>query len=195
MINERLAALRAIMQREGWDAVIVPGSDPHNSEYTPARWRQRRFLSGFTGSYGTLCITQDHAGIWTDTRYFIQVERQLAATEYVLHRLRVPDAVDVPEWLATVPAGAGTVCIDGSCTSVADAEHLREVLAPRGGRVVDRADFIDELWDDRPDTPTTPSSSSPTSSRAAPPPTSCAGCAPASAPTDATACSSTPSTR
>ena len=153
MITERIHTLRAIMQREGWDAVIVPGSDPHNSEYTPARWEQRRFISGFTGSYGTVCITQDHAGLWTDTRYFIQATQQLQGTGIELHKLRVQDAVDVPEWLATTAAGRGTVCIDGSCMSVSEVEHLQEVLGTVGGTVVSRPDFIDELWEDRPGLP------------------------------------------
>ena len=110
MIQERLAALRHIMQRESWDAVVIPGSDPHSSEYLPARWQQRQFISGFTGSYGTFIITPSHAGLWTDTRYFIQFDKELGGTEYVLHKLRVPEAVQPWEWLGeALPQEAGEI--------------------------------------------------------------------------------------
>ena len=156
MISERLAALRRIMQREGWDAVVVPGSDPHSSEYLPARWQQRQFISGFTGSYGTVVITPSHAGLWTDTRYFIQFDKELAGTEYVLHKLRVPDAVQPWEWLGQELPEGGVVCIDGSCMSVAEVNDYRQAIAPRNGRLANRPDFIDELWPDRPGTPDDP---------------------------------------
>ena len=156
MISERLAALRQIMQREGWDAVVVPGSDPHSSEYLPARWQQRQFISGFTGSYGTVVITLSHAGLWTDTRYFIQFDKELAGTEFVLHKLRVPDAVQPWEWLGQELPEGGVVCIDGSCMSVAEVDDYRQAIAPRKGRLVNRPDFIDELWPDRPGTPDDP---------------------------------------
>ena len=156
MIAQRIAALRRIMKREGWDAVVIPGSDPHSSEYLPARWQQRQFMTGFTGSYGVVVITPTHAGLWTDTRYFIQFDKELAGTEYVLHKLRVPDAVSPSQWLcANLPAG-GTVAIDGSCMSVAEVEELRAAIRPQGGRIADRPDFIDELWPDRPATPDAP---------------------------------------
>lgn len=156
MISERLAALRRIMQREGWDAVVVPGSDPHSSEYLPARWQQRQFVSGFTGSYGTVVITPSHAGLWTDTRYFIQFDKELAGTEFVLHKLRVPDAVQPWEWLGQELPEGGVVCIDGSCMSVAEVDDYRQAIAPRNGRLANRPDFIDELWPDRPGTPDDP---------------------------------------
>jgi len=156
MITERLAALRQIMQREGWDAVVVPGSDPHSSEYLPARWQQRQFISGFTGSYGTVIITPTHAGLWTDTRYFIQFGKELSGTEYVLHKLRVPDAVQPWEWLGTRLPQGGTVCIDGSCMSVAEVDCYRQAIRPVEGRLANHPDFIDELWPDRPGTPDDP---------------------------------------
>lgn len=156
MISERLAALRRIMQREGWDAVVVPGSDPHSSEYLPARWQQRQFISGFTGSYGTVVITPSHAGLWTDTRYFIQFDKELAGTEFVLHKLRVPDAVQPWEWLGQELPEGGVVCIDGSCMNVAEVNDYRQAIAPRNGRLANRPDFIDELWPDRPGTPDDP---------------------------------------
>ena len=156
MIQERLAALRHIMQRESWDAVVIPGSDPHSSEYLPARWQQRQFISGFTGSYGTVIITPSHAGLWTDTRYFIQFDKELGGTEYVLHKLRVPEAVQPWEWLGEALPQGGTVCIDGSCMSVSEVDEYRKAIEPKAGSLVNNPDFIDELWPDRPDTPDSP---------------------------------------
>lgn len=80
-VLEKIAALRAAMEAEGADGVYVPSSDPHMTEYLPARWRCRAWLSGFTGSAGTLCVTREAAALWTDGRYFIQAERRWRAAE------------------------------------------------------------------------------------------------------------------
>ena len=79
-VKERIENLRNYMQQWGWSAAIISGSDPHNSEYTPERWRQRAFISGFTGSAGTVIVTMDHAGLWTDSRYWLAAEKSLAGT-------------------------------------------------------------------------------------------------------------------
>lgn len=156
MIKERLAALRNMMKREGWDAVVVPGSDPHSSEDVPSRWMLRQYMSGFTGSYGDIVVTQDHAGLWTDTRFFIQFVKELAGTEYVLHKLRVPEAEPYPDWMVrTLPKGC-RVGIDGTCMSVAEVELLKEKLSSINGTVVNKPDYINELWPDRPETPNDP---------------------------------------
>ena len=83
-ITSRLLALREAMEREGLDAYIVSGTDPHNSEYLPEAWKQREWMSGFTGSFGTLVVLKDQAGLWTDSRYFIQAEKQLKIPVYKL---------------------------------------------------------------------------------------------------------------
>ena len=77
---ERIEALRALMATNGWDAVVVSGSDPHASEYPAARWQQVKWLSGFTGEAAQMIVTGDHAGLWTDSRYFIQAQNQLEGT-------------------------------------------------------------------------------------------------------------------
>ena len=118
MINvfaERITALRGLMERNGWDAVVVSGSDPHSSEYPAPRWQQVKWLSGFTGEAGDLVITQDHAGLWTDSRYFIQALTQLEGTGVELHKTRVPGAVGIPQWLS---GRAKTVAVDGLCWNV-----------------------------------------------------------------------------
>ena len=155
-INKRVRQLRSLMQEYGWDAVVVSGTDPHNSEYLPERWQQRKWISGFTGSYGTVVITDTHAGLWTDTRYFIQARLELEGTEFEIHPLRVPQAVDYPRWLAdNMPPGA-VVGIDGGCMSFREVQALQEALIPLHGSVDNKNDLLNTLWTDRPALPVTP---------------------------------------
>ena len=125
-VLEKIAALRAAMEAEGADGVYVPSSDPHMTEYLPARWRCRAWLSGFTGSAGTLCVTREAAALWTDGRYFIQAERQLEGSGITLMRMAQPGVPTAEEWLADrMPAG-GTLALDGACTSVSVVESLEK---------------------------------------------------------------------
>ena len=140
------------MERNGWDAVVVSGSDPHSSEYPAPRWQQVNFLSGFTGEAGDLVVTQDHAGLWTDSRYFIQALTQLEGTGVELHKTRVPGAVGIPQWLSDK---AKTVAIDGLCWNVDAVKEIAGALG-EGGLVVDVPDMLEELWDTRPQIPMTP---------------------------------------
>ena len=110
IFSARIDALREHMVRNGWDAVVVSGSDPHASEYPAPRWKQVEWLTGFTGEAGDVVITRDHAGLWTDSRYFIQALNQLEGTGVELHKTRVPGAVLIPEWLAQ---NASVVALDG----------------------------------------------------------------------------------
>ena len=98
-IPARLAALRAAMQQHGVAAVLIPSADPHLSEYLPEHWQARAWLSGFTGSAGTLIVSHEHAGLWTDSRYFSQAEQQLAGSGVTLMKLRVPHMPEHLEWL------------------------------------------------------------------------------------------------
>lgn len=150
--KERIEALRAVMERNGWDAVVVSGSDPHSSEYPAPRWQQVKFLSGFTGEAGDLVVTRDHAGLWTDSRYFIQALSQLEGTGVELHKTRVPGAVGIPEWLSDK---AKTVAVDGLCWNVAAVREIADALGD-GGLVVDVPDMLEELWTSRPQIPMTP---------------------------------------
>lgn len=144
------------MEREGLDAYIISGTDPHNSEYLPEAWQQREWISGFTGSFGTVVITMTDAGLWTDTRYFIQAEKELTGTGIQMHKLRVPDAVDYPQWLAQVLKPDSKVGIDDFCMSVKEVEHLKEVLSPCRISVVEKTDLLGEIWLDRPALPQSP---------------------------------------
>ena len=148
----RIEALRRLMSDNGWDAVVITGSDPHSSEYPAPRWKQVEWLTGFTGEAGDVVVTADHAGLWTDSRYFIQAETQLEGTGVELHKTRVPGAVSIPEWLFE---HASTVAVDGLCQSVSAVQELREVLG-EDGSVLDVPDLMDTLWEDRPEIPVTP---------------------------------------
>ena len=147
---ERLEALRSLMRGRGWDAVIIGGSDPHQSEYPAERWKQVRWLTGFTGEAGDVVVTLDHAGLWTDTRYFIQAVEQLEGTGVVLHKTRVPEQVLIPEWLASQFPDGAVVAVDSLCTASADADELRETFS-----LVGVPDLLSVLWEDRPDVPQT----------------------------------------
>lgn len=141
------------MRDNGWDAVVVGGSDPHASEYPAPRWQQVKWLSGFTGEAGDLVVTHDHAGLWTDSRYFIQALEQLEGTGVELHKTRLPDSVSIPEWLAS--NGVKVVAVDGLCQSMSAAEELVEAIG-EGGRLSDVPDMLDAMWEDRPSVPVSP---------------------------------------
>lgn len=153
IFSERIEALRRIMERNGWDAVVLSGSDPHASEYPASRWKQVEWLSGFTGEAGDLVVTMDHAGLWTDSRYFIQALTQLDGTGVELHKTRVPDAVGIPQWLSA--NAVSTVALDGLCWTVSAVKEIADALG-EGGLVVDVPDLLEELWDSRPLIPVTP---------------------------------------
>lgn len=155
-ISEKLAAFRKIMDRESLDAFIVSGTDPHNSEYLPSAWQQREWISGFTGSFGTVVILKQEAGLWTDTRYFIQAEQQLKGSGIKLHKLRIQDAIDYPEWLAQNLPAESRVGVDYFCTSVSDMKNLKEKLDPKGIKIVEKSDLLGDIWLDRPALSETP---------------------------------------
>ena len=167
---QRVEALRAMMRERGWDAVVISGSDPHASEYPAPRWKQVEWISGFTGEAGDIVVTADHAGLWTDTRYFIQAVRQLEGTGIVLHKTRVPEQVLIPEWLSGEALSGRDRCVvvavDGLCQGVSAVAGLKAAFAAAGRvegspdedgfRIVSVPDLLDDLWDDRPPVPQTP---------------------------------------
>ena len=146
---ERIELLRTLMRAKGWDAVVVTGSDPHCSEYPAERWKQVEWLSGFTGEAGDLVVTLDHAGLWTDPRYFIQAEQQLAGTGIDLHKTRVPDQVLIPEWLERQFGADGLIAVDGLCMGADFAQSLP-------GTVISVPDLLGPFWPERPAIPQTP---------------------------------------
>ena len=139
--RERIERLRGLMRARNWDAVLVTGGDPHGSEYPAERWKQVQWLSGFTGEAGDIVVTLDHAGLWTDTRYFIQARRQLEGTGVELHKTRVPGQVLIPEWLEMQFGDEGIIALDGLCAGVDFARSLP-------GTVVSVPDMLSLLWQD-----------------------------------------------
>lgn len=154
IFSQRVEALRALMQSCGWDIVILTGSDPHASEYPAPRWQQVRWLSGFTGEAGDMVVTRDHAGLWTDTRYFIQANRQLEGTGIALHKMRVPEQVPIPEWIASLEMDAAVIAIDGLCFSVEEVRSLQDAVPQ--ARIEAVPDLLSPLWTDRPAIPVSP---------------------------------------
>ena len=154
IFSERIEALRALMRENSWDIVILTGSDPHCSEYPAGRWKQVPWLSGFTGEAGDLAVTADHAGLWTDTRYFIQAKQQLEGSGIVLHKMRVPDQVPIPQWIASLEMESPVIAVDGLCQSVSAVRELQDAVP--SAQIVPVADLISPLWLHRPAVPSTP---------------------------------------
>ena len=150
MIKERIEALRRKMAEWGWDTAITVGEDPHNSEYTPKRWCQRQFISGFTGSAGVVVVTKDHAGLWTDSRYWIQAAKELEGSGIELHKMVSVEDKDWIRWIACAVPQGGKVGIDGLCMSLNEALQVENAIAAKGAAVVSRPDYLEALWPDRP---------------------------------------------
>lgn len=158
-IAARLAALREEMRREHLSAFIFPSSDPHNSEYVPSRWEGRKWISGFDGSAGTAVVTLHSAALWTDSRYFLAAEEQLAGTEFQLMRERVEGTLSIAEWIATEIEGAESteIGVDGMCMTYAECSDLKTDLKHNGGITVrTNLDILDRIWTDRPSVPLNP---------------------------------------
>lgn len=153
---EKLAAIRGLMKQQQIDAYIIPSSDPHISEYLPDRYQCIAWASGFTGSAGTLAITPDFAGLWTDSRYFVQAAEQLSGSGYELVKLQVQHAPEYADWLAGKLSENGVVAFDGELTSVSLAKVLINKLEPLRIRVRGEIDLLTPLWNNRPTLPTSP---------------------------------------
>ncbi|HSO86995.1 MAG TPA: aminopeptidase P family protein [Draconibacterium sp.] len=149
-IQQRLAALRSEMQKLALDAWYISGTDPHSSEYLPARWQTRAFISGFTGSFGTVIVTKTEVGLWTDTRYFLQAAEQIKGTGFTMHKLRVPEAVSPEEWLAGKLTKGDLVGIDAQTMSVAGYRNLRKIMAEKGILLKNTPDLFEFIWENRP---------------------------------------------
>lgn len=154
-VPDRIAALRAVMQQRGIAACIVPTADPHLSEYLPDHWKARKWLSGFTGSAGTLIVTHDFAGLWTDSRYFSQAERQLAGSGIELVKLNVPHTPEHIDWLCAHIQPDAKIACAADMLSLAAERGLRDALARHGAELVED-DLPAAIWNDRPPLPQAP---------------------------------------
>ena len=154
-ITERVTRLRAKMQSYNISAYIIPSSDPHQSEYAATRWLSRQWISNFTGSAGTAMVAFQHAGLWTDTRYFLQAEQELADTPFELHRMENQFSVGYIQWLCENLNEGDTVAVDGYNFSINQVAKLEKAFAKKGIKLKANVDFISQIWDkDRPSLPT-----------------------------------------
>lgn len=156
VIITRIEELRTVMKSEGIDAFVFPSTDPHNGEYVPEHWKGREFISGFNGSAGTAVVTMDDAALWTDSRYFLQAEEQLAGTGFRLMKLKIEGTPTISQWLGRkLAANGGTVVgIDGMVNSIGTVEALADELRAEGG-ITMRTNFdpLKVIWKDRPAIP------------------------------------------
>ena len=155
-IPERIAALREAMKQHKIDAYIIPTSDPHMSEYPADCWKYREWISGFTGSAGTVIITADKAGLWTDSRYFLQASTQLEGTGIELFKMMLPKTPTIPEFLTHELKEGQTVGLNGETYSLADARSLEKALAEKEIKLNTNASLIDPIWKERPAIPEAP---------------------------------------
>ena len=155
-IPERIAALREAMKQHKIDAYIIPTSDPHMSEYPADCWKYREWISGFTGSAGTVIITADKAGLWTDSRYFLQASTQLEGTGIELFKMMLPETPTIPEFLTHELKEGQTVGLNGETYSLADARSLEKALAEKEIKLNTNASLIDPIWKERPAIPEAP---------------------------------------
>ncbi len=149
-IQEKLTALREKMTACGYDAYLVPTDDAHQSEYVGEHDKAREYITGFTGSAGTALITKDMAGLWTDGRYFLQAEEELAGSGVTLFKMGEPGVPDLETYLADVLPDGGVLGFDGRVVSVREGKLLEQLVADKKGTLVTDRDLIDEIWTDRP---------------------------------------------
>ncbi|WP_140937759.1 aminopeptidase P family protein [Sphingobacterium lumbrici] len=150
---ERLKQIRQLMAKDGIAAYIIPSSDPHISEYLPERYKCIAWTSGFTGSAGTLVITSDFAGLWTDARYFVQAKEELADTGFELVKLKVQGAAEYAEWIGEHLIKGDKVAFDGNLASLLVAQTVKAILEPLGILVDGHVDLLSLIWKDRPELP------------------------------------------
>ncbi|ERI94458.1 Creatinase [Clostridiales bacterium oral taxon 876 str. F0540] len=152
-IKERILKLRELMAKNNLAAYIVPSEDPHFSEWVGEHFKCRAWISGFTGSAGTVVFTQDKAGLWTDGRYYIQAEKQLNNTGIKLFKAAEPDVPSYIEWLKDELKEKDTVGFDGNVFSVSRVNKMEKELSQKDIRINSNLDLLDNIWYDRPEIP------------------------------------------
>ncbi|MGI9024920.1 MAG: aminopeptidase P family protein [Burkholderiaceae bacterium] len=153
-VRDRIARMRAALVKRSLAAYLVPSSDPHLSEYLPARWASRSWLSGFTGSAGTLVVARAFAGMWTDGRYWMQADAELAGTSIETMRMPGTSSAAHVDWLVEHLNVGDVVGVDGSVIGLAAARQLRNALNEHGIELDTTIDLLDDVWNDRPALPT-----------------------------------------
>lgn len=149
-IKDRLSGLRKFMEEKNIDAYMIPSSDNHQSEYVGDYFKSREFISGFNGSAGTVIVTKDEAGLWTDGRYFIQAESQLEGSTIKLFKMGQEGCPTTDEYLYKNMPEGGTLGFDGRVISAREGATLAEKLSKKGIKIEYQYDLIDSIWPDRP---------------------------------------------
>lgn len=153
---EKIELLRKLMKDKGIDAYIIPSSDPHQSEYVPEHWKARAYISGFTGSAGTVVVTRDKAGLWTDGRYYIQAERQLEGSGIKLFKAAQLDVPSFKDWTFDELSEGQCAGFDGKLFSTAMFRELKEKFDKKNIKINKSYDLVNEIWLDRPQVPVAP---------------------------------------
>ena len=149
-IPQRLSAIRKFMASKKLDAFVVPSTDAHLSEYPPKIWESRKWISGFTGSAGTAVVTNKKAGVWTDSRYFLQASEELEGTGFDLFKMGQSETPDMTEWIIEQVGKGGKVGIDGLVYCASDANALKKRLEAKEIALETSFDPFAEIWEDRP---------------------------------------------
>lgn len=152
--DEKLAKLRKQMKKNRVKALVIPTSDPHLSEYLPEHWKIREWLSGFTGSAGTLVVSSDKAALWVDSRYFLQAEQQLQGSQVELCKMGLPSTPSINNWLKINVKEEGTVGFNAKLFSITEATELINSIKTMGFKHDATCEFIASIWDNRPSLPT-----------------------------------------
>ena len=152
-IPERLAAMRQFMETKNLDAFIIPSTDAHLSEYPPKFWESRKWISGFTGSAGTAVVTKQQAGVWTDSRYFLQAADELSDTGFDLFKMGQADTPDMTDWIIEQVGRDGTVGIDGLVYAASEGNALKSKLDAAGIALNTSFDPFEEIRKERPEIP------------------------------------------
>lgn len=152
-VQDKIAALRRVMLEAQIDAYVVPSTDPHQSEYPAPRWESRTWMSGFTGSAGTLVVTLHEAKLWTDGRYYLQALDQLEGTGIDLMKDRLPDTPSIEDWLGEALLDGQRVGCDGRVVSVNTVRRMQGRLREHELELVTEEDLLRKIWKDRPEVP------------------------------------------
>ncbi len=144
-MKQEITRLRTVMKEHGLDGYLVPTTDFHGSEYVNDYFKCRQYLSGFTGSNGTLLVTEDDARLWTDSRYFIQAAKQLDGTGISMMKCQQPGVPEIEDYLPTIAGEGFKLGFDGRIVSFQNGEKYAASC-----EVVYDVDLVDEIWEDRP---------------------------------------------
>lgn len=153
--NEKLSCLRKVMKEQGVNAYIIPSSDPHMSEYVSEHWKSRQYFSGFTGSAGTLVVTDSESGLWTDGRYYIQAANELTNSEVILFKIGEKNVPSYIEYLLKNLKPSQVVGIDGRLFSASTVQSMKALLDKRSIGMKVNLDLVTPIWKDRPKAPLT----------------------------------------